>query len=148
MAKQARTAMSTDEITAVADRGYFKGEEILACHEAGITVIVPKITTSGAKADGRFDRADFIYDAMIVQRKTQRPVQFERTDPTKRAITAWILRCAHDAPDQGNLDLSSDQEPAGCPLVAWSYQAGKHSPINGMPRLSSDIGDVDGAIEG
>ena len=63
MAKQARAAMGTDEITAVADRGYFKGEEILACHEAGITVIVPKTTTSGAKADGRFDRADFIYDA-------------------------------------------------------------------------------------
>jgi transposase len=63
MAKQARAAMGTDEITAVADRGYFKSEEILACDEAGITAIVPKSTTSGAKADGRFDRADFIYDA-------------------------------------------------------------------------------------
>lgn len=63
MAKQARTAMDAGEITAIADRGYFKGEQILACHEAGITVIVPKTTTSGAKFDGRFDRADFIYDA-------------------------------------------------------------------------------------
>jgi hypothetical protein len=26
-------------------------------------VIVPKTTTSGAKFDGRYDRADFIYDA-------------------------------------------------------------------------------------
>jgi hypothetical protein len=63
MAKQARAAMGTDELTAIADRGYFKSEEILACDEAGITVIVPKSTTSGAKFDGRFDRADFIYDA-------------------------------------------------------------------------------------
>jgi len=63
MAKQARAAMGTDEITAIADRGYFKGEEILACDEAGIHAIVPKSTTSGAKFDGRFDRADFIYDA-------------------------------------------------------------------------------------
>lgn len=63
MARQARTAMGTDEITAIADRGYFKGEQILACHKAGITVIVPKTKTSGAKFDGRFDRADFIYDA-------------------------------------------------------------------------------------
>ena len=63
MAKQARTAMDAGEITAIADRGYFKGEQILACDEAGITVIVPKTTTSGAKFDGRFDRADFIYDA-------------------------------------------------------------------------------------
>jgi hypothetical protein len=63
MAKQARTAMGTDELTAIADRGYFKSEQILACDEAGITVIVPKTTTSGAKFNGRFDRADFIYDA-------------------------------------------------------------------------------------
>ena len=63
MAKQARAAMGTDELTAIADRGYFKSEEILACDEAGITVIVPKSTTSGAKFDGRFDRADFIYEA-------------------------------------------------------------------------------------
>jgi transposase len=63
MAKQARTAIGTDTLTVIADRGYFKGEEILACHEAGITAIVPKTMTSGAKADGRFDKADFIYDA-------------------------------------------------------------------------------------
>ncbi len=63
MAKLARAAMGVEELTAIADRGYFKGEEILACDEAGISAIVPKTTTSGAKADGRFDRADFIYDA-------------------------------------------------------------------------------------
>lgn len=63
MAKQARAAMGADEITAIADRGYFKSEQILACEEAGITAIVPKSTTSNAKSDGRFDRADFIYDA-------------------------------------------------------------------------------------
>lgn len=62
MAKLARTAMGVEEITVIADRGYFKGEEILACHEAGISAIVPKTTTSNAKADGRFDRADFIYN--------------------------------------------------------------------------------------
>ena len=63
MAKQARAAMGNEELTAIADRGYFKGEEIRACHEAGITAIVPKTSTSTAKANGRFDRADFIYDA-------------------------------------------------------------------------------------
>jgi transposase len=63
IATQARDAIGTQELTAIADRGYFKSEEILACHEAGITVIAPKSTTSEAKADGRFDRADFIYDA-------------------------------------------------------------------------------------
>jgi transposase len=63
MAQQARAAMATETLTAIADRGYFKGQEILACHDAGISALVPKTMTSGAKADGRFDKADFIYDA-------------------------------------------------------------------------------------
>jgi hypothetical protein len=62
MAQQAREAIGTRELTVVADRGYFKSEEILACHEAGITPIVPKTVTSTATAEGRFGRADFIYD--------------------------------------------------------------------------------------
>lgn len=63
MARQAREAIGSEHLTVIADRGYFKGEEILACREAGITAIVPKTMTSGAKAEGRFDKADFIYDA-------------------------------------------------------------------------------------
>ena len=62
MAKKARMAIGTASLTAIADRGYFKGEEILACHEAGISTLVPPTKTSGAKADGRFEKADFIYD--------------------------------------------------------------------------------------
>jgi transposase len=63
MAKKARTAIGTTTLTAIADRGYFNGKEILACHEAGIAALVPKTKTSNAKFDGRFDKADFIYDA-------------------------------------------------------------------------------------
>jgi len=63
MAKKARAAMGIQDLTAIADRGYFKSEEILACHETGITALVPKCKTSGAKAAGRFDKADFVYDA-------------------------------------------------------------------------------------
>ncbi len=63
MAIQARDAMGTQELTAIADRGYFKSEEILASHEAGINVYVAKTETSNAAAAGRFGRADFIYDA-------------------------------------------------------------------------------------
>jgi transposase len=63
MAKQAKTAMGADELNVVADRGYFNSEEILKCQEAGIIPIVPKPITSGAQADGRFGKTDFIYDA-------------------------------------------------------------------------------------
>ena len=61
MSELARTAIESKQLTVVADRGYFKGEEILACENAGITVFVPKPSTSNAKANGRFDKADFIY---------------------------------------------------------------------------------------
>ncbi|MDR7008913.1 Sec-independent protein translocase protein TatA [Paraburkholderia strydomiana] len=63
MAKAARDAMGKKEIKALADRGYFSAPEIKACDDAGIAAPVPKTQTSGAKADGRFDRADFIYIA-------------------------------------------------------------------------------------
>lgn len=63
MAKRARKAMGADEMTALADRGYFKSKEILACQNEGISPLVPKTVTSKANRDKRFGRADFIYDA-------------------------------------------------------------------------------------
>ncbi len=45
----------------VADRGYFKGEEILACEQAGVAVTLPKPQTQGAKSAGRFGKPDFVY---------------------------------------------------------------------------------------
>ena len=35
--KQARAAIGSETIEAVADRGYYSGEEIVACEQAGIT---------------------------------------------------------------------------------------------------------------
>jgi len=63
MAEQARTEMGAEKLEAVADRGYYEGEEIRACEEAGITVTLPKPQTSGAKAEGRFGKQDFVYIA-------------------------------------------------------------------------------------
>jgi hypothetical protein len=63
MAKQARSAVGAEELTVLADRGYFKGEEILDCEQAQITTLVPKPLPSNSKADGRFDKRDFVYIA-------------------------------------------------------------------------------------
>jgi transposase len=63
VAKQAKAVLQVDKLDAVADRGYFNSPEILACHEADITVTLPKPMTSGAKSDGRFGKQDFIYIA-------------------------------------------------------------------------------------
>jgi transposase len=61
VAKEAKAALQTDTLEAVADRGYFNGEEIVACDRAGITVTMPKPMTSGAKSEGRFGKQDFAY---------------------------------------------------------------------------------------
>jgi transposase len=61
VAKQAKAVLQVEKLEAVADRGYFNGEEILACEEADITVTLPKPMTSGAKAEGRFGKQDFVY---------------------------------------------------------------------------------------
>jgi transposase len=61
MSKQAKQTLGTNKLDVIADRGYFDGQEILACAEAGITVTLPKPMTSGAKAEGRFGKQDFVY---------------------------------------------------------------------------------------
>jgi len=61
VAKEAKATLGVEKLDAVADRGYFNGEEILACEEAGITVTLPKPMTSNSKAEGRFGKQDFRY---------------------------------------------------------------------------------------
>ena len=61
MATQAREAMGAAALTVIADAGYFKSEEILSCHKAGISANVPKAETSGKRARGLFRRQDFRY---------------------------------------------------------------------------------------
>jgi transposase len=61
MAGQAKAAMGADGLEVLADRGYFDGEEVMACEALGVTPILPKPQTSGAKADGRFGKSDFVY---------------------------------------------------------------------------------------
>ena len=64
MAQETKAVVGADTLDVVADRGYFNGEEILACDEAGITVTLPKPLTSNNKAKGRFVKQDFRYVAV------------------------------------------------------------------------------------
>ena len=63
VAKEAKATLQAETLDAVADRGYFSGEEILACENASITVTLPKPMTSNSKAEGRFGKQDFRYVA-------------------------------------------------------------------------------------
>jgi transposase len=100
MAKQARSATGQDTLTVVADRGYFSGEQILKCDHAGITALVPKPLTSNSKADGRFDKRDFVYIAHrdeyrcpAGQRAIRRFTTVERGMTLHRYWTSACPRC-------------------------------------------------------
>ncbi|MBL8447566.1 MAG: IS1182 family transposase [Zoogloeaceae bacterium] len=61
MAMQAKAAVDEETLEALADRGYYKGPEILTCEQSGITPFVPMTMTSDNKARGLFDKRDFVY---------------------------------------------------------------------------------------
>jgi hypothetical protein len=61
IACQAKKVLDVDALEAVADRGYYSGQEIFACHKAGIAVTLPKPMTSGIEARGRFGKQDVVY---------------------------------------------------------------------------------------
>jgi len=63
MASQAKAAIGAEHLDAVADRGYFKGEEVLACDDANITTYLPRPLTSGSTKRGLYSKADFVYHA-------------------------------------------------------------------------------------
>ncbi|MDB5761626.1 MAG: transposase domain protein, partial [Herminiimonas sp.] len=61
MGMQAQQVVGKEELTVIADRGYFSGPEILSSERQGLTPLVPKPLTSGNRAQGLFDKQDFIY---------------------------------------------------------------------------------------
>jgi len=62
MGEKARDASGHASITVLADRGYYSGDQIVACDGTGVAPIVPKTETSGGALRGRFTIQDFIYD--------------------------------------------------------------------------------------
>jgi hypothetical protein len=92
-AKQAKAVLRTETLEAV----YFSSLEILACHEAGITVTLPKPQTSGAKSDGRFGKQDFVYlpeeDAYRCPAGEQLPYRFTSEEDGKRLRRYWTTAC-------------------------------------------------------
>lgn len=63
MALKAQEATGCEQITVLADRGYFSGDQGLSCEGTGVAPIVPKTLTSSGPKRGLFARQDFIYDA-------------------------------------------------------------------------------------
>ena len=97
MATQAKTVLDTDELTVVADRGYYSGEEIRACEKTGITTYLPKNQTSGNQAKGYFGKRDFIYHSQDDEYECpagERAVyRFTREEGGKQIRRYWSSAC-------------------------------------------------------
>src|ERR1700675_2932847 len=96
-AKAAKEVLQVEELEAVGDRGYFNGEEIKECDDAGITVTLPKPQTSGAKSEGRFGKQDFVYlpeeDAYRCPAGEKLPYRFTGEEGGKRLRRYWTTAC-------------------------------------------------------
>ena len=101
MAKKAKAVLATDELSVVADRGYYSGEEIKACEEAGITTYIPKSQTSGNQAKGYFGKRDFIYkpqdDEYECPAGERAVYRFNREEKGKMIRRYWSSACTRCA---------------------------------------------------
>ena len=97
MALAARDAMGKRKLQAIADRGYYSGPGLKACEDAGVAAIVPKPMTSNARAEGRFDKTDFIYIASSDEYQCpagQRAVhRFSREEAGLQIHIYWSSAC-------------------------------------------------------
>jgi Transposase DDE domain len=62
IATQAKATLEVKELTVLADRGYYDGEEVKQCLDAGITPNIAKPITSVNQNRGRYTKQDFRYD--------------------------------------------------------------------------------------
>ena len=80
VAKQVQIAQQTKGVTVIADKGYYSGQDIKDCQDAGMTALVPKGDTSGSGKKGIFNRSQFEYDAehdrYICPAKQELPYRF------------------------------------------------------------------------
>jgi hypothetical protein len=63
MSIHSKEALNQNNITIIADRGYFKSEEIKESYDAGFRPLVPAAYTSNNVAPGRFGKTEFIFIA-------------------------------------------------------------------------------------
>jgi transposase len=105
MASKAQEGLGRKGIGLIADRGYYKGTEILDAEKAGAQTYIPKPMTSGAKAEGRFSKADFVFDAKADQ---------------YRCPAGQILRRGSDRVDEEGMVLHSYARYgcSDCPMKA------------------------------
>jgi len=121
MGERVKEALGAEKIKAVADRGYFKGEELKACEEAQIETYLPKPQTSSAQAKGKFGRRDFIYhpddDQYECPAGERAKYRFTREENGKKIRRYWSSACP-------TCSLKSKCTPSPYRrIVRWEHEA-------------------------
>jgi len=97
MANKARVEMGVEDLEVVADRGYYKSQEIKASEDTGVTVYVPKSHTSNNKARGLFDKSDFRYlpetDEYRCPAGERLPKRTTMAEKGKKMFRYWSSNC-------------------------------------------------------
>jgi transposase len=136
MARQAKEVTGTPGLTVLADRGYFSGEQVVACEAAGVTPILPKPLTSGARADGRFGKPDFIYQPETDTYRCPAGEQLIwRYTNVERGLTLsryWSNRCGTCA-IKARCTPSRERR-----ITRWEHEAG----IEAMQRRLDEMPDA------
>jgi len=102
MATKAKQLLAPDDeepIKVIADQGYYRGEELLACEAANITAYVAKSDTSGKRGKGEFSRRQFRYlpedDEYECPAGERAIYRFTRTEAGKQIRRYWSSACVH-----------------------------------------------------
>jgi len=120
VAKEAKATLQAETLDAVADRGYFSGEEILECENAGISVTLPKPMTSNSKAEGRFGKQDFRYvaseDVYICPAEERLPYRYTTEENGLTLRRYWTNACQNCA-IKGTCTTSKERR-----ITRWEHE--------------------------
>ncbi|MGF6472547.1 hypothetical protein QFZ89_007798 [Paraburkholderia youngii] len=125
--------MGKRRLKVIADRGYYSGPQIKACADAGIATILPKNLTSGARAHGRFDRADFIYiaqdDEYLCPAGQRAIYRFTREEHGMQLHRYWSSACRH-------CDIKSQCTPSDYRRITrWEHESVLEAAQNRLDRM-------------
>ena len=121
MAKRAKEALGVDQLDVLTDMGYYDGQQVKACLEAGITPYLPKPNTSANTRLGLFGKEDFRYDpgndCYWCPAGEQLTFRFQTTERGRERRTYATSACAQCALKPQCTRSSQDRR-----ITRWAYE--------------------------